>query len=60
MNNNKKELKDFTFDELVDYCAEKILCELMCGKFRSGVWTAVDIAARWRDEQNEKDKKRKK
>ena len=53
----KKDRKDFTFDEVVDWCAERILTELMVGKFRSGVYAAVDFVCMWREEQKEKIKK---
>jgi len=48
-----KELKDYTFDELVDHAAGGLLQDILQGtKFRTAAWRAVEIGVRWRDEQN--------
>jgi len=46
-----KELKDWTFDELINSCCEIVLRELLKGDFRVGVGRAVDLAVRWRSEK---------
>ena len=46
-----KELKNMTFEELVDESAGRILRELIAGNFRSAVYTSMDLALRWDREQ---------
>lgn len=46
-----KELKDLTFNELVDWCAWQVMEGLLQGKpLRSVIYTVVDLGARWRKE----------
>jgi len=52
-----KSREDWTFDELVDYCCQRVLEELMNGKFRSGVYTAVNVACMWHEDQLKKGNK---
>ena len=52
MKHKQRELKDFTFEELVNHCAELILIQLMKGEFRSGVYSAIDLAIGWYKETN--------
>ncbi len=47
-----KEIKDMTFEELVEWAEGHILKELIKGKFHSAVYTVCDVAARWHAEQN--------
>lgn len=41
-----KALKDWTFQELVDYQQGSILKHLLKGNFENGVWLACDHAIR--------------
>ena len=44
-----KELKDMTFEELVNWAAGRILLDLIAGKFKDGVWVVCDAACKWRE-----------
>lgn len=55
-----KPREDWTFDELVEYCCLRILEELMNGKFRNGVHTAVNVAVMWHEDQQKKTAKKPK
>lgn len=55
-----KPREDWTFDELVDYCCMRVLEELMNGKFRNGIYTAVNVALMWYEDQLKKKKTNKK
>ena len=46
----RTELKDMTFQELVDECASDIMQELLKGNFRGAVYAALDLALRWQKE----------
>jgi hypothetical protein len=46
-----KDLKDWTFDELVTYCTWKIMEHVIKGKLSDGVHFAMDMALRWKAEQ---------
>ena len=54
-----KNREDWTFDELVDYCSQKMLEELMNGKFRNGVYDSVNVALMWHEDKLKKEKKKK-
>lgn len=56
---NQKPFKNWTFEELVNYCAGEILKELIAGRFKTGVFCALDLCARWNQEQESKKEKRK-
>jgi hypothetical protein len=45
-------LSGWSFDDLVDEVAGDILKGLIAGKFRQAVFSALDLAIRWRDAQN--------
>lgn len=46
------ELKDWKFADVVDYAAGEILKGLIAGHFRTSVFNALEIAIRWRREQD--------
>ena len=46
-----KDFEDYTYTELVDYLAGRILTELIAGNFRSGVVGAINAAFNWHDAQ---------
>lgn len=53
-------IEDWTFEELVDFCSGHVLQELLRGRFREGMFTTVELAARWRRMQDEQEAKLKK
>ncbi len=54
----KKELSEWTFDELVDYAAGEILKGLIAGNFRTQVFSMLDLTCRWRVEMDKKKEKK--
>jgi hypothetical protein len=55
MKNKPRE--DWTFNELVEYCSLTVLEQLMCGSFKAGIYTAVDVSVMWHEDQLKKNKK---
>lgn len=52
-----KSRDEWTFNELVEYCSLTVLEQLMCGNFKTGIYTAVDVACMWQQDQLKKNKK---
>lgn len=53
----QKELKDYTFEELVTYCQALITLGIPTGKFNDEIWRAMDLALMWKaawDKENKK------
>lgn len=46
-----KKFEKWTFDELVDYWAGRILMGLLAGEFKSTVRQAIESTIRWWDSQ---------
>ena len=52
--NLQKELKDYTFNELVALCQARITLGIPTGKFNDEIWRAMDLALMWKAEQDKK------
>lgn len=50
----QKELKDYTFDELVQMCQGDIVMSIPVGDFNYAVWRAMELVLRWKAEQEKK------
>lgn len=44
---NDKKLVDYSYDELIDYCAGHVLQRLIAGDLRGGISTTIHIANQW-------------
>jgi hypothetical protein len=52
--NLQKELKDYTFEELVIYCQARITLGIPTGKFNDEIWRAMDLALMWKATKDNK------
>lgn len=53
-------LTDLTFDELVRECQGRIILSIPVGKFNEQVWSAMELALRWKHERDCEERENKK